>query len=125
MNELYIANGKNARMAVREWRNLYGNGKVPSEACIRKNYKTKFAKGLGPENRHIYGRRVRQISVFTLFEFSKNTYNTLWSWYNFLHKSFYSYQAKPVINAQLMADAMELIRYGNIGGGVSSFGVQI
>ena len=24
-----------------------------------------------------------------------------------------------------MADAMELIRYGNIGGGVSSLGVQI
>ena len=59
MNELYIANGKNARAAVREWINLYGNGKVPSQACIRKNYNTKFARGVGPENRHIYAKRVR------------------------------------------------------------------
>ena len=58
MNELYIANDKNARMAVREWKNMYGDGKVPSEKCIRNNYKKKFAKGLGPENRHIYAKRV-------------------------------------------------------------------
>ena len=58
MVELFIANGKNARKARRQWIRVYGNQKVPSHMCFRRNFKNKFEKGRGPENRHSYAERV-------------------------------------------------------------------
>ena len=66
MVDLFIANGKNSRKARRQWIRLYGNQKVPSHECIRKIYKNKFAKGRGPEDRHVYAERV---SLFLIIRY--------------------------------------------------------
>ena len=69
MIDLFIANGKNSRKARRQWIRLYGNQKVPSQSCIWKNYHQKFARGRGPENRHIYAERVSLFLVIFFFLF--------------------------------------------------------
>ena len=62
MVDLFIKNNYNSRKARRHWIRLFGRQKVPSHECIRKNFRDKFAKGRGPENRHIYAERVSPFS---------------------------------------------------------------
>ena len=66
MIDLFIASGKNSRKARRQWIRLYGNQKAPSHECIRKIFMTKFSRGRGPENRHVYAERV---SLFLIIEY--------------------------------------------------------